>query len=216
MFHFSRAKRIPGLGASTVALAAVFLFFSLFPRAMCAGGVVEDEKGIYLGLRFIGSSLHVDDTSGQPFFIKDDGGGLQLDFGYRFNPAFALELTLGGSNHETSDPAVDAAFQFIQIFGFYRFCPGRPFRPYLKGGLGGYALNVEEGSARSKINGGGVAVGGGFRFFFSSHFSIGVDFTHNFINYEHAELGFEGFSYEWEIDEEGSMTSIGVMFAYSF
>jgi len=199
----------------TLAAAVVLMIACAFSPADAAE-VREDESGFSLGLKFMGSSLHTGSDTDEDFYVKDDGGGLQLDIGYRFNPTFMLELSLGGASHETSDPGIDAWIEVVQLFGYYRFSPERAFRPYIKGGLGGYALRVEEGSAHWRVEGGGVALGGGFRYFFSSYFSLGLDITHNIIRYERATIGIEGLSYEYEIDEDGSMTSLGVIFGYSF
>lgn len=199
----------------TSAIAAIIILASL---ASCPlrGETVEDEKGFFLGLKIIGSSLHDDNSDGDDFYVKEDGGGLHLDFGYRFNPVFMLELSVGGATHDTSDPAISARSEVVQIMAHYRFSPERAFRPYIKGGFGGYALYLEENPLSWRAEGGGIALGGGFRYFFSSYFSLGLDITHNIIRYDKAKLAFEGFSYETEIDEDGSMTSFGITFGYSF
>jgi len=177
---------------------------------------IEDDKGFYLGLKFAGSSLHIEDDPDAEFFIKDDGGGVQLDIGYRFNPAFMLELSVGGAEHETSDQAIDARFEIVQILGYYRFSPQSAFRPYLKGGFSGNSLHIDVGSASWRVSGGGVALGGGFKYFFSPHFSLGLDLTHSVIQYDNAEVGIEDFTYEWEIDESGAATALALQFGYSF
>ncbi|MFH1313759.1 MAG: outer membrane beta-barrel protein [Candidatus Eisenbacteria bacterium] len=216
MFTF-RARR-SGHRTTPEVVAAVTLFLLSVLAAGAAAENPEDEKGFYLGLKLMGSSLHADNTTDadEVLYIKDDGGGVQLDFGYRFNRTFMLEFCVGGANHETSDPAIDARFEVFQIFGYYRFSPERAFRPYLKGGFGGYGLYVEEGPVNWRIKGGGVALGGGFRYFFAPYFCMGLDFTHNIIQYDTAAMEVEGFSYEWAIDEHGAMTSLGVTFGYSF
>jgi len=196
------------------------LFFSivfsllLLPFQNAAAQVTEDETGVYASIGLMASSMHIDETD-KPF-IEDDGGGLQLDLGYRFNPTFALGMSLGLADHETTEPGIDALFSIFQILAFYRFCPERPFRPYIKGGIGGYGLTVTEGSSSINISGGGVVIGGGFRFFFSSHFAIGLDMAHNIINYERGKLTIDSFSVETEIDEQGSQTSLALSFNYSF
>jgi hypothetical protein len=208
-------KRITsGTRISMAAAIAVFMLFIF--SAGATAEVIEDEKGFHLGLKLMGSSLHADNETDETFFIKDDGGGLQLDVGYRFNRTFMLELCLGGATHTTSDPAIDATFAEALILGYYRFSPERAFRPYIKGGFGGYALRVEEGSVNTRLEGGGLALGGGFRYFFSPYFSLGLDLTHNIIRYDTAGLDVEGFSYEWAIEEDGAETSLGLMFGYSF
>jgi outer membrane protein W len=174
------------------------------------------DKGFLLGLRLYGSSLHVDDEADSDFFIKDEGGGIHLEFGYSFNPVFSLELSLGGAAHETSDPRIDATLAMFQIFAKYRFVPGRDFRPYIKGGLGGYELRLEEENVNASIEGGGLAFGGGFDYFLTPHFSLGMDITHNVINYEEFNIAAGGFSVGMEIDEEGSMTSLGLNLTFHF
>jgi hypothetical protein len=200
------------LGAALIVLIGLAL---LIAPGVAQAGAPEDPKGFFLGLKLGGAGLHADESSND-FFVKDDGGGLQLDLGYRFNPVFMLELVIGGSTHETSDPTIEARTAAIQLFAHHRFLADRPFRPYLKGGFGGYALRLESDAAAAQFNGGGIAIGGGFRFFFSSHFSLGVDLTHNMIRYEEAQLSLGEFGYQTDIDEYGSLTTLGVMFGYSF
>jgi len=179
-------------------------------------GEAESGRGFLLGLRMYGSSLHVDDQVDDTFFIKDEGGGIHLEFGYNFTPGFSLELSLGGSTHETSDPKIDATLGMIQIFAKYHFVTGNDFRPYIKGGLGGYELRLEEGDVNASINGGGLAFGGGFDYFFTPHFSLGMDLTHNVINYEEFNFEAGGFSVGMQIDEEGAMTSLGLNVTFHF
>jgi hypothetical protein len=174
------------------------------------------ERSFYLGMRFLGSSLHVDRSADDIFFVKDDGGGVEFHAGYQFNKVFALELSLGGTRHDTSDPNIDGRFGFAQILALYRFVPGNPFRPYIKGGLGGCGLRLESGDASTTISGGGLVLGGGFDYFFSRHFSLGADLTHNIVQYNEAEFRLGSSAVSTEIDEEGAMTSLGLSFAYYF
>jgi opacity protein-like surface antigen len=177
---------------------------------------VEDKSGIYLGLRFVGSSLHAEDKGDGAFFIKDDGGGVQFDIGYRFNMAFSLEFAIGTSTHETSEQALDANIYSIWLLGYYRFSPYSAFRPFIKFGLGGHGLDVVYGEAAARIDGGGVAIGAGFNYFFSPHFAIGLDLTTNIIQYDTATIALGGLEYSFEIDEEGSLTTLGLSFSYNF
>ncbi|MFH1754072.1 MAG: outer membrane beta-barrel protein [Candidatus Latescibacterota bacterium] len=201
----------------TVSLAALILLLLATPL-FAEDDEVKKQKdnGFFLGLRLFGSSLHVDDEMDSDFFIKDDGGGAYLNFGYSFNSVFSLELSLGGAAHETSDPRIDATFGMFQIFAKYHFAPGHDFRPYIKGGLGGYELRLEENNVTAGIEGGGLAFGGGFDYFFTPHFSLGMDITHNVINYEEFNFAAGGFSVGMEIDEEGAMTSLGLNLTFHF
>ncbi len=203
-----------GCAAILNAAAALLFLAAAMPSVAAASDVTEDRAGIYLGLKIIGSSLHVDED--EDIFIEDDGGGLQLDFGYRFNPVFALELSFGGATHETIIPDIDANFYMVELLAYYRFLPDKPFRPFIKGGFGGYGLEIEEGSVDAKIEGGGLALGGGFRYFFSRHFALGLDLTHNMIKYDKGQLSLGEFSIETDLDEDGSQTSLGLTLSYSF
>lgn len=207
-----------GRNAATLRAALVITacaFVLLLASSISRAEAVEDEKGFFLGLKFVGASLQQDEQS-DVFYIKDDGGGLQLDIGYRFNPVFMLEIVAGGSTHDTSDPKIDAQMTSVQLFGYYRFMPENAFRPYIKGGFAGYGLVLEAGSASVEVDGGGVAFGGGFRYFLSPHFSFGVDFTYNMIQYDKAKLSLGELSYETSIDENGGLATIGIAFGYSF
>lgn len=186
------------------------------PADSTSAKYVEDKSGIYLGLKFVGSTLHAEDKGEDSFFIKDDGGGVQFDIGYRFNRAFSLEFALGTANHETSVQEIDASIYSVWILGYYRFSPHSAFRPFIKFGLGGHGLDVAYGEASARLNGGGVALGAGFNYFFTSHFAIGLDLTTNIIQYDTATIALGSDEYSFEVDEEGSLTTLGLAFSYNF
>jgi hypothetical protein len=195
----------------TVALFLIAATIAVFAAPLSAHEVTR-EKGFYIGARLAGSTLHIDDDGDQIFKIKEDGGALFLITGYSFNRVFSLELALGGAGHETSVPTIDATLGTFQFFLHYRFRPGHALRPYVKGGLGGYGLRLEETSgANVRIEGGGVPIGIGCDYFFSNHFSLGLDLTHNIINYDTVtiDLG-DGATTGFEMDEAGAMTNIGL------
>jgi hypothetical protein len=173
-------------------------------------------KGVYLGIQFNGSSLHVDENDVDEVFVEDDGGGFQLRLGYRFNHVFALELDAGGASHDTASPTVSAGVAFVQLFAIYRFVPDHSFRPYIKGGLGGYGLSLKESDISANVGGGGIAFGGGFEYYFSRHFALGMDVTLNMINYNNLELRIGGSTVGTEIDEEGGMSALGLSLGYYF
>ena len=204
----ARGKRYTAL----VALVALILSFA---PSIVRADVTEDESGVYLGLALVGTSYHVD-WDIPAFNIKEDGGGAQISVGYRFNPVFMLEVTAGGSKHKTSDTAIDAGVTSVQLFGYYRFLPGKSFRPYLKGGVAGYAVTLKYESANAQMTGGGIAFGTGFKCFLSRRFSLGVDLTHNMIRYDKAKFTLGQLSYESGADEHGRLTTLGITAGYSF
>jgi opacity protein-like surface antigen len=172
------------------------------------------DGGFYAGVQFLSSAIDVDNEPGSLLFVDEEGGGVELKLGYGFNPVFSLELSLAGANHDTSSPAIDMEFGAVRLFGHYRFRPGNPLRPYAKAGIGSYVVRLEEQSTTVKINGSGVAFGGGLDYFFSRHFSLGVDFVLNVIEYDEAELKVDTLSVSTEIEEDGAQSSLG--FAVSF
>ncbi len=186
------------------------------PADSTSAKFVEDKSGIYLGLKFVGSSLHAEDKAEGEFFIKDDGGGVQFDLGYRFNRAFALEFCIGTSTHETSVQEIDANIYSVWLLGYYRFAPTHAFRPFIKFGMGGHGLQVVYGDATARIEGGGVAIGTGFNYFFNAHFALGLDLTTNIIKYDTATIALGEQAHSFEIDEEGSLTTLGLSLSYGF
>jgi len=198
--------------ATLIMLIALSLF--LVP-GITRAEATEDESGLYLGLILAGSSFH-NDLNSPGFSIKEAGGAAQINVGYRFNPVFMLELSAGGSSHETSDTAIDAGIATVQLLGYYRFLPQKSFRPYLKGGIAGYGLVLKYGSASVRMNGGGIAFGIGFKCFLSRRFSLGADLTHNMIKYDKTKLSIGQFSYETNADVYGRLTTLGIIAGYSF
>lgn len=177
---------------------------------------VYRDRGFYLGTTFAGSVIGVDNAPGSTLMIEEDGGAIDFKVGYSFNPVFSLELSLAGARHDTSDPAVDAELAAVKLFAHYRFRPTHQMRPYLKGGLGGYTLRVEKGPASAEVSGGGLAFGGGLDYFFSQHFSLGLDYTFSVIEYDNAKLRFENISATAAIDENGAQSALGLAFTFYF
>lgn len=174
------------------------------------------DRGFYLGATFAGSFVDADNQPGTPLRIKEDGGSVELRAGYSFNPVFSLELSIAGARHDTSDPAIDMNFGAVRLFAHYRFRATRQLRPYLKGGLGGYTLRLEEPGLAAEVTGGGLAFGGGVDYFFSRHFSLGLDYGFNLIEYDDAKVTFEGLSVSAGIDEDGAQSSLGLAFSFYF
>jgi opacity protein-like surface antigen len=199
------------VGTTIIALLALFASDSSARRKRD-----YRDGGFYAGVQFLSSTLDVDNEPGSALFIDEDGGGIEFKFGYSFNPVFSLELSLAGANHDTSNPAIDAEFGTLRVFGHYRFRPRHPLRPYVKAGLGGYTVRLEEQSTTVEITGSGVAFGGGLDYFFSRHFSLGIDYVLNVIEYDKAELMVNTLSVSTEIEEDGVQSTLGLALAFYF
>jgi len=201
----------------TLTLLSVISVGMLVGVATATAQTAPRDRGFYTGMRFQGTHLSGISSEDGTFRVKEDGAGAQLYLGYSFNPVFSMELDLGGATHETSDPAIDVDMGSIQLLMHYRFRPGHGFRPFVKGGLAGYSLAFRNTPGNIRLEGGGVPVGVGFDYFFTRHFSIGLDASHNIIKYENAVADIGGASsVSVDIDAEGSMTALGMNVAFYF
>lgn len=192
---------------------------------VCAGGTAgtgaaaefEDrDNGFYLGLRLATSFLRIQHIDPESFTIRKTGAGLELLAGYSFNPIFSLQIEIVGAGHSTSDPDVKTTFGAFQLFAHYRARPGRPVRPYLKGGLGAYGFAVDNRGSRVTSTGPGIPVGAGVDYFFNRHISLGLDLTHHVIEYDKLEFDVDGKTVGFEIDESGGQTAVGLAFRAYF
>ncbi len=176
----------------------------------------ETTQGIYTGLALSGSSLPAIDRGTPAIDIADDGGGLRLWLGYGFNPVFALELGLFGAGHDTSRPGVDAGFAGLELVAVYRWRPEHRMRPYVKAGLGGYGIVLDDGIGNTVVSGGGVPFGGGFEYFLGRHVSIGFDVTHRVIDYDKKTIEAGATTGSFTVDRSGAQTSsaltVGIYF----
>ena len=176
---------------------------------------ITREKGFYLGFRLSSSNLHTDDET-QDFRVDSNGGGLVLLAGYTFNRVFSLELDILGAGHQTTNADIDARFGGFELFAHYRWRPGHALRPYAKAGLGVYGVTLDDGSNSVSVSGGGIPLGGGFDYFFTNHFSLGLDLTHHIIEYNQAEIDLGGNTVGFDIDEDGAQTALGLAFNFYF
>ena len=181
-----------------------------------SAGEVERDRGFYIALALQGSYIGQDPEPGSLLMIDENGGGMDLRFGYSFNPVFSLELTLGGAAHETNDVNTDMGFGEVRLFAHYRFMPGQAVRPYVKGGIGAYALTLKQPDIEVTASGGGLPFGGGVDYFFNRHFSLGADFTFNVIQYNNIDVKSGPVTLSDDINEDGSQASLALTFGWYF
>jgi hypothetical protein len=179
-------------------------------------GAEADTKGFMLGFGLHYSGIGAEEESAaspeSSVFVDEDGGGATLLLGYGFTPAFALRLALNASNHETSDSDVEVLYANSTIEAMYIFRDGRPFRPYLFGGIGGCSLESRDDPFRYETTGAGTAVGAGFLYFPGEHFAFDGAVRFEFINWDKATAELvtdQGtLTVETPIEEEGSAFKI--------
>jgi hypothetical protein len=223
------AERAPGSRGASASTAGLFgdrtregriilivCLMLVVGASVASAHEVQRDRGFYLGASISGASLHVDEDPDAVFQLKDGGGGLTLEAGYSFNRVFSLEVVLAGYGFETTDPNIDGGIGAFQLFAHYQFRPGHQFRPFVKGGFGGYGFHLKQDNVSANISGGGLAFGGGVDYFFTRHFAMGFDLTHNIINYDELEFNFGGNTVGTEIDEEGALTTMALTFNVYF
>jgi len=133
----------------------------------------------YIGLGGMGVNVMSQEGGPEPL---ENGGGATLFLGVRLSRMFGLEVSWLGSFHNpTQDKWLGDGEDFITLEGFtadarlhFAGCANLAgcLDPYLTGGVGLYAL----GSDRLGLDsvGAGFQVGGGFDYWISQSFTIGV------------------------------------------
>ncbi|MBN1824651.1 MAG: outer membrane beta-barrel protein [Candidatus Eisenbacteria bacterium] len=212
-------RRMGGVYLS--ALAVLLLFF--VPRVARAEAEVE---GFFLGLGLHTDNLGAEDRKeGSPpgsVYIDEDGGGLDLQLGWAFTESFLLRLRLSVAEHDTDKDNIDFYSGSGVFEAAYLFRLGRPLRPYVMGGLGGFFMSAEEGDAYSyETTGSGAVIGGGLVYFFNDHFALDTCLRLSFINWANktAETKLPDgttFRVETPIEEEGEGGNLMIGLSYYF
>jgi|GEM_PF-1142329 len=226
-----RCKRFHHQFAVCLVFACALMVLAIGPSSAAAGNNTstgdaapafstspwaDATRGLYLGVGLGGSSVPTVDRGATALDIRNDGGALALSLGYGFNPVFALELRISGAGHDTSVRTIDAGFAAIEALAVYRWRPHHPFRPYVRAGLGGYGITLDDGIAHTTVSGGGIPFGGGVEYFLGQHVSLGFDITHRVIDYDKITVDTGSTTGAFAVDRNGSQTSstftIGVYF----
>ncbi|MDF1536202.1 MAG: outer membrane beta-barrel protein [bacterium] len=101
----------------------------------------------------------------------DSGSGFAFNFGYNFNPTFALDFLLGGSGHEDPD-GFNMGYGRFDIGAEFIMDTGGPFAPYMTVGLGSHVLDYDD--YNTSLQGGSLYFGGGFDYYFTPGHSLDV------------------------------------------
>lgn len=168
-----------------------------------------------LGLDAVASTVGANEET-EDIVIDQKAGGLGLQLGFLLKPSFMLRFYAAAADHETSDPGVTIRLGGGTLDAVFLFRDGKPFRPYLFAGLGGYRAESQQAALVYDIRGPGAAFG------FGAHVRLGGRATLHgalrveSINWEKASVTWErpGGSIEVEvpIDEDGwaSKVMLGV------
>jgi opacity protein-like surface antigen len=177
---------------------------------------IEAKEGLYVGLDLV-VNIPEQDLRGD-FADVDPGSGLDVKLGYRFPIPLALEIEFGASGHRVEDGDAGIGFFVIDLRYFPFVFSDRPLYPYIRVGVGAYALVIEDARDISgrrddlELTGEGFDVGIGFDFYVTPEVSIGVGLTQRFVKYD--ELDYLNF--ELPEDVKGAMTSLNAGVQYHF
>ena len=136
------------------------------------------------------------------------GQGLTLNFGYYFQPSFALDFVLGFSGHE--DPFGDTlSYSRFDIGAQFAFGTGGGFSPYLGAGIGSHQMDYDD--YVDSFTGTSFFIGGGFDYYITPGHS--VDFG---VRIHAWDIDVESGSVIYPNVGDATTTVLSVMYNYHF
>ena len=172
----TRTLRTPTPRFRTLTALAAALTCAWAALSPLAAAAAEGTRGFSLALDAHRSHIGADDpAAGSPddaLFVDEVGNGGSLSLGWGFTPTFTLRLVMTGSRHETTRDDVDLRLTGITLEAVHYFQPGRPLRPYVFGGLGGFRGESQDDPFTWESEGGAVVFGAGLAYFLSRDFAF--------------------------------------------
>lgn len=108
----------------------------------------------------------------------DAGGGLGIRVGYGVSPLVTLYLGLDGASMSSEDDVSQSFFGdeytlgVVEIGAQFNFRRDKKLVPYFDAALIGAASVVDEDGREASIEGGGIGIGGGVKYFVSPEFAL--------------------------------------------
>lgn len=147
---------------------------------------VADVRGFHFGGGLNWTTIKIDETG----FTDDErekGIGINLYAGYNFNKNFGLTLSVTPATMEDGGTN-DYEVGHIDLAGRVSF-PGRSaFVPYLELGLAAMGAEFDTNNQETKLEGGGVSLGGGFNYFFSRRLAFDGSFRYTIGEFTDIEI----------------------------
>lgn len=122
----------------------------------------------WAGNWYLGGGIETVSLDGDTSFV-DNGGGLVIDFGYRFTRVTALDITFAASNHE--DNGLDLGYARFGIGPKFFFTDGK-FQPFFTVGIMGHVMDYD--NIFYEIDGTGLFLGFGGDIYFDDSNSLGI------------------------------------------
>jgi hypothetical protein len=122
-----------------------------------------------------------------PGEVSSSGGGGGIHLGYRFGGRFLLGLQLTTLEFDIIDSS-DKIRDITALFtGTVLFRERDTLQPFLRGGLGGGGVVLDEPGGYTVVLGTAVAAGGGLQVRVSSRFSFEVELAADFRNFQEVQ-----------------------------
>lgn len=168
-------------------LALIIALAALLTSAPGAGAA-EGTQGFFIVVEGHRSHIGADDPPAAPppnaVYVDKVGGGGALHLGYGITPTFALRLVMAGSQHETSRDDIEVRLTSATLEAVHHFQPGRPLRPFVFGGLGGFSIESQDDVFDYKTEGGGLSFGAGLDYFVGPDFAVTFGVRGEAINWD--------------------------------
>ncbi|MCP4545001.1 MAG: porin family protein [bacterium] len=205
-------------------LTTVLMLLLLIPGMVLAAESVEIEKWrrFEIGLGITGGIASLQEE-GQGTVLETDGDeatmGLDLTFGYNFNPRLSLELAIVGSPHDTNIENIEVQQGLFSIGLRYHLVESGAIRPYVYGGLSAVGSEIvlkDDDDEELEVAGIGGTFGGGVRLAVSPRFQLDLGLKHTIINYEETDI-VVGDEYDGgPVDQTGANTSLSFGMRFLF
>lgn len=123
---------------------------------------------VWAGNWYLGGGIEIVTPEGDTDFV-DQGGGLVIDFGYRFTRVTALDITFAASDHE--DHGWDLGYSRFSIGPKLFFTDGK-FQPFFTVGIMTHVMDYDD--IFYEIDGTGLFLGFGADIYFDDSNSLGI------------------------------------------
>jgi len=161
--------------------------------------VASTTEGLFVGPHLSGGAISNGDTF--------NGGGAGVKLGYGFSPLFTLYAGFNFVRLDNDSPDVTSDLAHLDIGGQFNFRVGEAaFVPYVDAALSGVGIFDEFQGQTLDTTGGGLSVGGGFKYFVQRNLAIDVGLQLGFMNLSEMSSG----SQSVDIDEDVSTARFNV------
>ena len=140
----------------------VILMLLLFAAASLQAGERFPNGRWSLGLDAAGGFIDGGDQA--DLAVEEQGSGPAVRVGFLLRPTLQIRLHSSSTEHATSLDDVMLSYDGATFDVVYLFRPGRPFRPYLSGGAGGYIVTSQQDALTFESEGFSAVFGAGFHF----------------------------------------------------